>query len=96
MKRKGEDSIQNILKSFVKQKPIQKGYSETDFKKFWADQMGEMINNYTKSLKLRGQIATIEISSIALRTELQYSKSKLLRLLQEEFSPELIKDIRII
>lgn len=96
MKRKGEDSIQNILKSYVKQKPIQKGYTEADFRKFWSEQMGEMINKYTKSVRLRNQIASIEISSIALRTELQFSKTKLLQLLQDEFGVEKVKDIRIL
>lgn len=96
MKPKRDQSIENILKSFVKQKRISKGYNEVDLKKFWSEEMGETINRYTKSIKLRNEIVTTEISSIPLRTELQYNKAKLLKLLQDEFGLEKIKDIRIL
>ena len=96
MKAKRDESIQNILKSFVKQKPISKGYNEIDFKKFWAEHMGETMNRYTKSIRLRNEVLTVEISSIALRTELQYDKSKLLKLVQEEFGHEKVRELRII
>lgn len=96
MKPKRDESIQSILKSFVKQKPISKGYNEIDFKKFWSEHMGETMNRYTKSITLRNEVLTVTISSIALRTELQYDKSKLLKLVQEEFGYEKIKEIRII
>lgn len=96
MKPKRDQSIENILKSFVKQKRIAKGYNEVDLKKFWSDEMGETINRYTKSIRLRNEIVTAEISSIPLRTELQYNKSQVLKLLQEQFGYDKIKDIRIL
>lgn len=96
MKPKRDQSLENILKSFVSQKRISKGYNEVDLKKFWSEQMGETINRYTKSIKLRNEVVTTEITSIPLRTELQYNKAQLLKLLQDEFGFEKIKDIRIL
>lgn len=96
MKPKRDQSLQHILKSFVKQKPISKGYNEIDLKKYWAEEMGETINRYTKSIRLRNEVVTLEISSIPLRTELQYDKEKLLRLLRDEFGNEKIREIRVI
>jgi len=97
MKKKGnEETLQNVLKAFVGQKRIKRGYSEMDIKKFWYEKMGMTIANYTKSLRYRNGVLTVEITSIPLRTELQYSKDKLIKLLSDEFDQLEFTDVRIL
>lgn len=94
-KKRNEQTLENVLKAFVGQKKIKRGYSEADIKKFWNEQMGQTIAQYTKSVRYRNGLLSVEITSIPLRTELQYSKDKLIKLLQQEFDQVEIKDIRI-
>ena len=91
----GDRSLESLLKDFVKRKPIAKGYNQVDVQKYWAEEMGTTINKYTQSIKLRNETVTVKINSIPLRSELQYNKDKLLKLLQQEFGYEKIRDIRI-
>ena len=91
----GDRSLESLLKDFVKRKPIAKGYNQVDVQKYWAEEMGTTINKYTQSIKLRNETVTVKINSIPLRSELQYNKAKLLKLLQQEFGYEKIRDIRI-
>ncbi len=93
--KSGDRSLESLLKDFVKRKPIAKGYNQVDIQKYWADEMGTTINKYTQSIKLRNETVSIKINSIPLRSELQYNKDKLLKLLQQEFGYEKIQDIRI-
>jgi len=67
-----------------------------DIKKFWYEKMGMTIANYTKSLRYRNGVLTVEITSIPLRTELQYSKDKLIKLLSDEFDQLEFTDVRIL
>lgn len=92
---KGDRTLKSILGDFVQRKPIAKGYDQVDVQKYWAEEMGVTINKYTQSINLRNGTVTVRIKSIPLRSELQYNKDKLLKLLQQEFGYEKVKEINI-
>lgn len=96
MIQKNDQPIKDVLQSFVAQKKIVRGYTEVSVKKFWEDNMGLMINKYTNTIQLRRGVVRVSISSIPLRTELQYSKPKLLQMFQEEFGAEKVVEVRIV
>lgn len=96
MIQKNDQPIKDVLKNFIKQKKIVRGYTEVSVKKFWEDNMGLMINKYTNTIQLKKGVVKVSISSIPLRTELQYSKPKLLQMLQEEFGVDKVIEVRIV
>ena len=94
--KKNEQKISAILKEFVQQKQIQRGYNQSGLQKFWQDKMGPTINKYTSKIALRKDILVLSISSSALKQELIFSKKKLLQLFAEEFGENVVKDIKFL
>ena len=47
---KNEEKLSDTLGSYVKQDNIKSRYHEVGINKIWQELMGEMVNNYTKSI----------------------------------------------
>jgi len=92
---KNEEKLSDTLGNYVKQDNIKSRYHEVGINKIWQELMGEMVNNYTKSIKVTGPKLIILISSAPLKHELLYNKEKLIGLINEKIGYEYIKEIVI-
>lgn len=93
--KKEHKKIGDVLDSFVTQRKIENGYNEVSIQKFWQVKMGTMINKYTTNITLNNKVLKVYISSSSLKQELNYSKPKIMSLLEEEFGPEYVEEIQI-
>jgi hypothetical protein len=90
-KRMNENmKLSEALKSFVSTNKLQKGLDKVNVKDVWNEQMGPAIVKYTTAIKLDGSTLYIQLSSSVLREELSYGKERIVKILNEALSKELI------
>ncbi len=90
-----EQTLKDILKGFVKTRPIRDKYVLTKIKKIWQANLGSTITSYTSDIRFNKGTLTIVVTSSPLRQELQFGKEKLMNLLNDSLGEPLIKQILI-
>ncbi len=88
-----EDSIANVLKEIIQINKLQPGMDQVLIKEAWMKLLGNGVKSYTKNVVLKGTTLYVELSSAVLREELSYGKDKIIAMINEEFSREVIKDV---
>lgn len=85
-----ESSIGDVLKNFIGKGKLAKGLDKVNAKNAWLEVMGPGVANYTTEVILERHILYVQLSSSVLREELSYGKEKIIRLLNEKLSKDLI------
>ncbi|PKV50108.1 uncharacterized protein DUF721 [Aquimarina sp. MAR_2010_214] len=86
-------SMEEVLKSFVSDNNLQKGLNKVAVRDVWEKIMGPAITKYTRNVKLDRETAYIELTSSVLREELSYGKQKIIDNLNDELGEILIKKL---
>lgn len=93
-KRNNENlSISDVLKEFVETNKLERGLDKVNVRDAWVSLMGNGVNNYTTSISLERDTLYVQLSSSVLREELSYGKEKIIKMLNEELSKDLIKKL---
>jgi len=92
---RNEQKINQTIDAFINQQKIRKNYYEISVRNAWKDLMGEMVNDYTTSIKISKEKLILEFSSAPLKHEISFQKEQLIRLLNEKLGKELIKEVVI-
>ncbi len=93
--KSNEQTIKEILGSFVKSKPIKDKYIMTRLKELWKSCLGKTIDGYTTDLRFHQGTLTVVVTSAPLRQELLFGQDKLKQLLNEALGEDLVKEIRV-
>lgn len=93
MHKEGESTLKEALGEFTNSKKIKTGYKQVLIQKFWEQNMGKMINSYTKKLYVRGNILYVTIDSSPLKQELDLGRDKVLSLIEKEFGKDYISKL---
>lgn len=93
MHKEGESTLKEALGEFTNSKKIKTGYKQVLIQKFWEQNMGQMINSYTKKLYVRGNILYVTIDSSPLKQELDLGRDKVLSLIEKEFGKDYISKL---
>ena len=88
-----ENSIAEVLKEIIQINKLQTGIDQVSIKEAWINLMGNGVNSYTKNVVLKGTTLYVELSSAVLREELSYGKDKIIKMINDEFRRDLIKDV---
>lgn len=88
-----ENSIAEVLKEIIQINKLQTGIDQVSIKEAWKNLMGNGVNSYTKNVVLKGTTLYVELSSAVLREELSYGKDKIIKMINDEFRRDLIKDV---
>lgn len=88
-----ENSIASVLKEIIQLNKLQPGIDQVSVKEAWKNLMGNGVNSYTKNVVLKGSTLYVELTSAVLREELSYGKDKIIKMINEDFRRDLIKDI---
>lgn len=86
-------SIQDILKEFVKSNNLQSGLDKVNVREAWVNLMGNGVNNYTTAIELKHEILYVHLSSSVLREELSYGAEKIVKMLNESVGKEVVKKL---
>ncbi len=88
-----ENSISDVLKSFIEANKLQNGLDKVNVRDAWKNVMGPGVNNYTTDVILKNSTLYVVLSSAVLREELLYGKEKIITILNEELRRDIIKEI---
>jgi hypothetical protein len=96
MKKRNEEKLKQTLGDFIGQKQISKGYYQTSLQKVWKELMGEMVADYTTSIRISGEKLILQFSSAPLKQEFMFKKEKLITLINDRMGKEVIKEVIIL
>jgi hypothetical protein len=88
-----ENSVGDVLKHIIEANKLQPGIDQITVKEAWISLMGNGVNSYTKEVTLRKNTLYVELTSAVLRQELSYGKEKIIRMINEEFRRDVVKEI---
>ena len=96
-KRENESySIQDLMKSFIKENNLSKGMQKLKVEEAWNVLMGQGVVNYTTSVRLQNKTLVVQLSSSVLREELSYGKEKIIKMLNEELGEQVISKLMLV
>jgi predicted nucleic acid-binding Zn ribbon protein len=93
MKRSSDRPIGDAIREFLNTYNLEDKLNETRLIHSWEKVVGPMIAKYTRKMYIRNKILYVKVESAALRTELSFSRSRILRALNEEVKATVIEDI---
>jgi hypothetical protein len=93
-KRRAEISpLKEAIDEMLKAYKINGKINETQVIESWGRLMGKSIESRTTDLKFRYKKLYVTLNSAPLRQELAMSKSKLIELLNKDFSEKVVEDV---
>ena len=96
-KRENESySIQDLMKSFIKENNLSKGMQKLKVEEAWNALMGKGVVNYTTSVRMQNKTLVVKLSSSVLREELSYGKEKIIKMLNEELGEQVISKLMLV
>lgn len=94
MKRKSNESeVSDLIEMFLNQYGLKQGYKEFKMTQLWSSTLGPMIANHTKDVRIFNGTLYVELDSAAMRNELSFAKSKIIKNLNDELGEILINDL---
>ncbi len=89
-------SIKEVLRDFVAQKPLQKGVEKVRICNAWGEIMGEHIKKYTSETRFSYNILYVNLRSAPLKAELQYRLPEITVRLNEYLGGEFVNKIVLV
>ena len=93
MRHSNQQTLGEVIREFLKNFGLEEKVTETRIADAWEKVMGQGISRYTQRIVLKGKTLTIHLTSPALRQELSFGKTKIIRMINEVFDKEVIEDI---
>ncbi len=90
-----EVKLSDSLGELVNHKRIKPKLQEVGINKVWKEIMGEVVDRYTSSIKVSANKLILSITSGALKHELAYNKSQLIKKVNDKMGDDYINDIII-
>lgn len=93
IKKSNEYTLKQAIEEMMNTYRLQGKIDEVKLLNGWEKVMGSVIAKYTRKIHIEGRVLYVELNSAALREELSYGKSKMVKLLNEEAGGSVIDDI---
>ena len=84
-----KDAINNLLKAYK----LDEGLNETKLLNSWEHVAGKMITKHTTKTYIRNKTLYIQLDSPALKHELSFAKTKLIKTLNDKVNQQVIDEI---
>ena len=85
--------IDSLIKKITKKPKISEGLRKIDIQEVVKNVLGKNLLNYIKDIHVMDEKLIIKLNSSSLRSELSYSKEKLLKNINDNFKESQIKEI---
>jgi len=94
MKKSNEILLKDAIEAFLKENKLEDKLNETRLISAWENVAGRLIARHTVHIYVKDRVLQIKVDSAALREELTYQRSKLIKKLNKAAVVEAIDDIR--
>ena len=95
MPNSNELTFKEALEAWIRSLKQQSKFYQTKLEAAWPGLMGPVIAKYTVSLSIYRQTLFVQLSSAPLRQELNFSKDKIIKLVNEALGDPIIKEVVI-
>lgn len=93
MRKSNDYSLKEAITALMQMYNLKGKMDEVHLRTSWDKIMGIPIARHTKGMKLKDGVLFLSLDSPSLKQELLMSKSKMIKLLNEEFGEEIIKEV---
>ncbi|MBK5203236.1 MAG: DUF721 domain-containing protein [Prolixibacteraceae bacterium] len=93
MRKKNTQKLSDIIRTFVKEKNLQKKFDEIDVISSWEKILGKTVSSYTERVSLYNGILFVKMKSPVVKNELMMMKEDIKKRLNEEAGSEAVKKI---
>ena len=93
IKKSNEYTLKQAIQEMMQTYRLQGKMDEMKLINGWEKVMGEVIAKYTRKIHIDNRILYVELNSAAVREELSYGRSKMVKLLNEEAGGNVIDDV---
>ena len=93
MKRTNEKSLGDAIREMLSDYHLDNKLNEVRLIGCWKDVVGEMIDKHTENLYIRKKKLYVKLDSPALKNELMYEKSRILKSLNDEAGLKVIEGL---
>jgi predicted nucleic acid-binding Zn ribbon protein len=95
MKKTNEILLKDAISSFLKDNNLESKLNETRIISAWEGVVGKMISRHTNQMYIKDRVLFVKVDSAALREELSYQRSKLVKKLNHAAGVEAIDDLKL-
>jgi predicted nucleic acid-binding Zn ribbon protein len=95
LKKSNEILLKDAIEAFLKDNNLQTKLNETKIIGAWEEVTGKLISRHTLQMYVKDRTLFVKVDSAALREELTYQRSKLVKKLNQAAGVEVIEDIKI-
>ena len=93
MARTNEQPLKEVIEELLERYRLSDKLSEVNMIQSWNKIMGNVISKHTTNLYISNKILFVTLDSAALREELAYAKTKIIKMLTKEYNKVVITDI---
>lgn len=93
MRNPNQQTIGEAIREFLKNFRLEDKITELKITDTWEKTMGPGIARYTQRISFKNNTLLIQLGSPALRQELSYGKSKIIKLINEALGTDEVKEI---
>lgn len=94
MKKSNEILLKDAIAAFLKENNLESKLNETRLIGAWEEVTGKLVARHTNQMFVKDRVLFVKVDSAALREELSYQRSKLIKKLNKAAGIEAIDDIR--
>jgi predicted nucleic acid-binding Zn ribbon protein len=94
MKKTNEILLKDAISAFLKDNNLESKLNETKIISAWEPVVGKLISRHTNQMYIKNRTLFVKVDSAALREELSYQNSKLVKKLNLAAGVEAIDDIK--
>ncbi len=96
MRKSNEILLKDAIEAFLKENNLDTKLNETRLIGAWEEVTGKLIARHTIQMYVKNRVLFVKVDAAALREELTYQKSKLVKKLNKAAGIDAIDDIRFL
>lgn len=96
MKKSNEILLKDAIEAFLRENNLDTKLNETRLIGAWENVTGKLIARHTLQMYVKNRVLFVKVDAAALREELTYQKSKLVKKLNKVAGIEVIDEIRFL
>ena len=96
MKKSNEILLKDAIEAFLRENNLDTKLNETRLIGAWENVTGKLIARHTLQMYVKNSVLFVKVDAAALREELTYQKSKLVKKLNKVAGIDVIDDIRFL
>ncbi|NNC82581.1 MAG: DUF721 domain-containing protein [Flavobacteriales bacterium] len=89
-------SLGEAIEYYLRSTKMYKRFQEQEVLKNWPDVMGPAIANHTRDIQMKDGVLYVRLDSAVLRKELEMSREKVVRMMNESTGYQVINTIKFL